>query len=647
MDFINKKDWSKITLSTTKMIIKNGKYLIHYAGLSNDIELFKKIVENKGNILQTDNNGDTIGHISARLGYYELLKLVLTENSHIINKVNDYNESILHILSDNYEMLKYIFDNYKNINIINKENDNGNTVLLLNTIKNHNKDIIKLLISNGANLNCPLSNPPLIEATNIGNEYLVKLYIKNGANINALNKDYINAFIVSVGNKYSNITKYLLYSGADPEYNGVNADTSPLMMSMIMKNYDIINTLLKYKVNVNQHNRYLFMPAHIMFNKDLKIPFNIKEDILKKTDNLQFQDINGNTVLHYLFKNDNWLKYKDILLQKKININIKNKEGIAPSKYITQKKDLTLLLKHNSKEDANDIKILKYAYSNKSFFSASLVYNIIYTIIILQKYSNLSIPYINKQSSNNSLIINNNNKTSKVVHNIIKMYHAVAPKLLHYIIVWSDINNYYISDVLGQAIKNNKHRFIFMRLSLVVNTNLNHANVIIYDKKLGTVERFDPYGNVPYIINTGMDKFFESHFKKIIDPNIIYIGPSDYMDNVGFQVISDEGNIQNKKFGDPAGYCLAWTYWYIETRMNNQNVDIKTLYTKSIKKINNTKLSFMEYIRNYANFLNLEKDKFFKKAMLNKKYWYSEVHTNENIKKIINHIKLELNSLLI
>lgn len=66
----------------------------------------------------------------------------------------------------------------------------------------------------------------------------------------------------------------------------------------------------------------------------------------------------------------------------------------------------------------------------------------------------------------------------------------------------------------------------------------------------------------------------------------------------------DNGSPYDLKVGDPKGFCCAWCFWFIELYINNSKYDLKSLINKSIKKLINTKYTFIDHIRNYANYLN-------------------------------------------
>ena len=719
LNLINKKNWETIEKKiidkkfNINKKIHNGNYLIHYIGLNNNENLFDVISNKKYNIniAQLNDDGDTVGHIAAKFGYYNLLKKIVKKKPQILNKIDNNGNTILNLIYNNKRLLEYFFNNYKkNINSIDNINNKGNTILLHN-INDNNYEIIKLLADNGANLNHPKHYPPIIAATDSNKLRIVKLLKKKGANINTKDKTYTTAFTISVIKKNKEIAEYLLKSNVDHSYIGGESDDNPITISIYNKDIDMLKILLDNNVNLNQQSRYLDYPAHFLFmqlqDKSYNvIPYNLRQQIIKNTLNLNKKNIKGNTIMHYLLKYDNWKKYKNELKNRRIDLTIKNDADETPLSYIKSEKDKKELLKlvynnyksllkenknwvytfdykcskllnnnikkftemcekqimNDIKEDKpyplttydnnKNIKLLTNDYSINSTFSTTTIFNVIYTLIILKKYSTVSIPFIYNplikqqlgfiDSSHDSIYNLYKTPIAKGIVDLMNIYSSIMVELANFIIIWYNKNINYIPLDLKEAILLSSYRsgvkFIFIRLSLIVTNVMNHANVLIYDIENNTIERFDPYGVVPYGTPDDLDDYLEKYFKKIINKNIKYLRPKDYMDNVSFQIISNENLQINKKYGDPGGYCLAWVYWYIEMRLMNKTVKPKILIEKLINKINDSKLSFLEYIRNYANDLDKNKTIFFAQSGLDKKKWYNDTYNQKDMMLIINQI---------
>ena len=174
-------------------------------------------------------------------------------------------------------------------------------------------------------------------------------------------------------------------------------------------------------------------------------------------------------------------------------------------------------------------------------------------------------------------------------------------------------------------VKNKKYILIY--LSLDISESL-HANIILIDTHQKTIERFDPYGNIN--ANDEIDIVLKDYFSYLT--YFKYLKPSDYMKTSSFQTLSNEGI--KRKQGDILGYCVAWCFWYIELRINNSKIKQSELIIKTIKKLINQKILFIDFIRNYAQHL----DDYFKKIKLSigidKKNIYNIENSYEDQEKI-------------
>ena len=145
--------------------------------------------------------------------------------------------------------------------------------------------------------------------------------------------------------------------------------------------------------------------------------------------------------------------------------------------------------------------------------------------------------------------------------------------------------------------------------------------MVLIDKDNKTAERFEPYGIIP---NLDTDKLDDKIEEKLKDFNLKYSRPKDYMPKVAFQTLSDDSNFSVRKMNDPEGYCLAWTFWYLEMRITNHELSQKQIVENSIKDIANKgktqEKTFIDFIRNYAYGLDKEKNKIFVQAKIKGKY---------------------------
>ena len=119
-----------------------------------------------------------------------------------------------------------------------------------------------------------------------------------------------------------------------------------------------------------------------------------------------------------------------------------------------------------------------------------------------------------------------------------------------------------------------------------------------------------------------IDNTLESFFKSV-SPPINYISSRKLINNISYQTVSDETNINNHFVDDPVGFCVAWCLWYVELRINNPDINIKSLTNKTIYHINKKENKIKDYIRNYSSYLDNKKNKILEQGGVNKKYWYA------------------------
>jgi hypothetical protein len=398
-------------------------------------------------------------------------------------------------------------------------------------------------------------------------------------------------------------------------------------------NNDIILYLLNNDININICDNELWLSAHYIFFNPTNFSLEVKKLILEKTNNLNIQNTLGNTVLHYLLYNDNIDNYKDILVKKELDIFIKNKGlytplsigvskkqnliDIAVKSFIYQIKDKSL--KFSPEEAKNYILINKTSIYNKNNANDDIIigdYNYVkqnksnpnsinihlYIIVLLQKYNNLGVPYL----PNNKIKIENKKYSDETFNNFIqpiKKYLYHGEELMYLRIFWADENNYLISPNIGEAIKYifkfKKYVFIIIH---IYNQYLSHANVLIFDRDKKLIIHFEPHGKI-YSYVGKLYETLKNIFKKELK-GFKYIAPLEYLPKDAYQSMYDNEYTYNKKVGDLKGYCGAWSFWFIELYINNNKYDLKTLVNKSIKKLINTKYTFIDHIRNYANYLN-------------------------------------------
>ena len=259
-----------------------------------------------------------------------------------------------------------------------------------------------------------------------------------------------------------------------------------------------------------------------------------------------------------------------------------------------------------------NIKDLLVKTHNGSFNSNTIHY-IIYLLTCLNKYdfyipndSNSSHKYLLQQS-------NNNEKFLKLIHQYYDVFNNIFPHL----IIWENINNYFIHPKLIDLIINSKQNFVYIKLTFIIslpNDNyVRHANIILIDKLNKIIERFEPYGNLCNTFNKQLNSVLEKNISDKLKYKFIYCNPY-----AGFQTLSDEYNQFNRTTNDPPGYCLAWCMLYLEIKLKYKYDCFKTIsliknYIINIFKndynIKNDSNVYMMFIRYYVKYLDDAKNK--------------------------------------
>jgi hypothetical protein len=162
-------------------------------------------------------------------------------------------------------------------------------------------------------------------------------------------------------------------------------------------------------------------------------------------------------------------------------------------------------------------------------------------------------------------------------------------------------------NMFNDALTNDSVRFIVILVSLSSKTGGRHANSLIYDKRTGELERFDPLGpniNESYSVedfDNEVFEYFTNNFK--FPKKLKYIKPIDYCPSEMYQI----RELDEIAYDDMHGNCAVWRLWYIDIKLANQNLNRKTLIKLSLSKIELFG-SFQRFIKAYqiyiTNFIN-------------------------------------------
>ena len=612
----NKKELLKFKL--TEPIYQNN-YLFHYLILLNNLKGLKLY---KFPIYKENSDGLNGFHLAAKEDNIKILV-------HLIKIYPEY------IYNRNTE--RYLFTNYLNYDKLNElmelfpkldwsilidKNLLKFIILNLNFI-DLDKFINKFFIIDKNNISlfeiCKNNNLSLNEKIKILNKF---------PNINMKNEKGEGLILYAFND--IKLFNYLIKRNIDINYYTVIKTENPIRKAIVQ---DIINNKKEFTENINinidicnELNRYSENIIHtILFTRIsrnsqlLEIIDNpIELDILKIANTETWNQFNVNKIspLELISKLDFGM-YNIIFTSQKIKIN----SIILPK--INNEKWLNLFKKLESfTKSITHINIENYIHCTK--FQSRFKDIGLFTIYLNESYSNLYIPSIKSYELTNLTFIDSFPFSDDLI-----MKNPIFP----WIINFNSENEYYIHPYLNNIInryrRNKDKQFCMVFLSLSYE-NLLHANILIYDFINMTVERFEPYGNIDQ-----NDSYIDDILEEELTWNtgLMYLRPKDYLPYTGFQTLSNENNNNNLKPGDFGGFCLAWCLWYLESKLINPNVKSKILVRKLITIINNLNINFTEYIRNYSNKINNQREIYLNKIGIDEKnvsnLYFSK---NDNVK---------------
>lgn len=157
-------------------------------------------------------------------------------------------------------------------------------------------------------------------------------------------------------------------------------------------------------------------------------------------------------------------------------------------------------------------------------------------------------------------------------------------------------------------------RFIVIPLKIINYPKTLHLNALIFDIKNNTLERFEPHGSRVYgeddqIINTILSK---------LHPEFTYIEPTNFClskkyitkslqktlgskTGIGMQAVQEFENIASKA---NLGYCQAWSFWFIDLRLQNPDKTPQELIDIAIKDVKTGAKTYTTFIQDFIKKIN-------------------------------------------
>lgn len=657
-----------------------GDNLAHIFSKTNQTDLFLSIIKINDKLLFHRNNSG-IAPLNYLIGNTSAIKHIVSKTNirdHLINSATGFLEYYIEI--NDTEMLGYLLDK---VEITDVTYNCIKAIIRSDTIEDYVEYFDKFY-NLGLDINYLDTDylNAIIYAIVNTNIPAVEYLIKNNIDVN--------------------------YSGPDGNHHLIKLILMNKNIESDEKN-TLIKLLLDHNIDVNFRDKDFRICAHYIFDSDYNsgIEVDTKHRILSATNSVNIRDSNLDTPMHFILT-ENWINYSDVLEDTKINIHRVNRQGVKPidlitnadifdkfidlvyrsyinqldseKKYLDSVDNTVAIILDNGKSietyrqyiyqkiikcisfpqvqrSMPDINIIVAPKTNITHFSAYTYNYIIFLLYILEKYPQIKIPELH--TDHHKLMdlyleitedFRSDHPTDIIFRSIIKDYINHAHQLINHLIIWGSDEKYYISPYIIQGIDQvlktyPDTKYILLKLTLISSDTFNHANIIIYDVEKQIFERFDPYGNVAFIDSPRIDNLLRN-FVSDYFPQCTYLSPADTSKGISFQIFSDETNDKNYVENDPTGFCIAWCIWYVETRIKNFDVKPSKLIKYVIEEINKNADHTKDYIRNYANYIDSEKNNILSECGLSKKYWYKHTIPTDLYKTYIKNIRLKYRQLL-
>lgn len=435
--------------------------------------------------------------------------------------------------------------------------------------------------------------------------------------------------------------KMLVEKGAD--INLVNQSNSALNYALnIGAMEEIVMYLMEKGVDTQRTGLYFELPFQSMYISETykKYSLELKKMLLSYVRDMNHQDTYGRTPAHYIMLYEDWRLFSDLLRNKQIDVDIvdKNNERVRSLLKDEERDDFIQQVgKHRTREEDVNISIPEAKFAKVNLSNATLVDLMFYIMFVLQKYPEITFPFLPSDKEPNL--------PKDIMGNRDMFIATKSPIATAYILKHID-GTVYVHPMLKQALLSLKTKYAFIYLDIISETTA-HANCLIVDNVTKNIYHFEPNGRYAANgknLNTFYD-YLRKYFKSV-NPEYTYNTPHDFLPNISFQQLADEGSFEFLKINDLVGYCLSWCFWFTELFLNNKNTDVKVLVEKAIKKMIRKEYFMKDFIRNYANNMFEKKIKFLVDIGLPENMVYNKVFPLHIDMFIVNKISEEIVKML-
>jgi ankyrin repeat protein len=628
-------NFNKLSIGISIIDIKDrlGLSALHYSVIFNNFETLQILIENNADPYLLSNDGSNI-FITCLTYKRNIMLDYLIKRKFNLNFISQTGETLLQIAVNyqNNEIINKLLDT--NININNVNSDYGLNILHQSIILD-NYDLFKKLLNKKVDINLPdfYGNSPLH-------------YILIDKRLNFLS---------------------LFFSKSDIKFNNSNIN-GEIPLHILLDIYEDINTNTQINDTINN------IITKIILESDLNIQDNQGVTCLMKiiNNNLQnkFRDLLVIKPLNFFIEDNNtnsiiltdelmdiltesfynqikinknellldWEKWCSIEVFDKLKTIIEPKNGIIGnnSEEICKNK-----IKHIIKKEKRTIPKLSNIelnfdngiFTNYCYYTGSPI-DILFGLLLLNQ---------DFKSKGLKVVLDYPLTVNKPLENYYKKIGINYQYKLDFSnieIIWSYQKLFfpsYFDDEINNIIKDANYIIIPIGIEIAIGS---HANILFWDIKNKTIERFEPNGsNYPIGLNYNpelLDDLLKNKFIQL-DPDIQYISPFKFLPTIGFQILENLETNKCKKIGDPNGFCGVWCIWWVYQRMlniDNTKLNIINIANQIIKFIKFDNQSFKNIIRNFSKKITTKRDIYLKKYNLDINDWIVSNYSEEILDKL-------------
>lgn len=290
--------------------------------------------------------GETLLHVAVKKNFKDIVQLLIDNHASIDikDKLEELTPLFYAIKKNNIDIAKILIENGADINT----KDRYHVSPIHFVVENYYIDMLKLLIEKGVDINDNYRRRryvPLHIAVYKGNFNIVQLLIDNHACLNVKNDDGDTALHHALKYKQPDIAKLLIENDIDLSMKNSSLDTY-LHCAIYYRYSDIARILIEKGVDIDAINSYKYTPL-IFAIKERNIDI-ARLLIAKNAKTYITTGYLCETALHKAIYYGN-ISIIKLLVEKSIDINIKNKEGDTYLHYAVYKgrKDIEQLLIDN------------------------------------------------------------------------------------------------------------------------------------------------------------------------------------------------------------------------------------------------------------------------------------------------------------